>query len=71
MRELGVSSGLAQIATILVVFGLRLLAVWRKWESPTSIDLTDRVWELWSRRHDSDGTDTGDDPDQDRVGARN
>ena len=74
LRELGVSSGLAQIATILVVFGLRLLAVWRKWESPTSIDLTDRMWELWSRHRDPAADDTGsgsgDDPEQNRVGAR-
>ncbi len=50
MWKAGLPSGWAQLFTIVIVFGLRLLAVWRRWESPTSVDLTDRMWDYWHRK---------------------
>lgn len=37
-----------QLATIVTVFAVRVLALWRGWESPTSVDVTDRIWTLWT-----------------------
>lgn len=39
--------GLEQIITVLVVFGLRMLALWRGWRTSPSEDLTDRLWLRW------------------------
>ena len=49
LGELGVDTFLNQLATIIAVFGMRLLALWRGWESPTSVAVTDRLWDFWTR----------------------
>lgn len=41
--------GQAQVATIVLVFALRMLAEWRKWETKPAQDLSDRVWDYWSK----------------------
>lgn len=40
---LGVATFWNQLATIAVVFVVRVLALWRGWESPTPIDVGDRI----------------------------
>ena len=39
-----------QVGTIATVFAVRILALWRGWETPTSVDVTDRLWDFWARR---------------------
>ncbi len=61
--ELTVPIFFAQVAAIVAVAGLRVLALWRGWESPTSIDVTDRLWDFWNRGSQPAG------PGLDSVGA--
>ena len=49
LADFGVDTLLNQLITIVAVFGMRLLAMWRGWESPTSVAVTDRLWDFWSR----------------------
>ena len=49
LADFGVDTLLNQLVTIVAVFGMRLLAMWRGWESPTSVAVTDRLWDFWSR----------------------
>ncbi|MCB0915826.1 MAG: TRIC cation channel family protein [Actinobacteria bacterium] len=43
LYELGLATFWNQIATIATVFVVRILALWRGWESPTPVDMTDRI----------------------------
>lgn len=56
-----------QLGTIATVFGVRVLAVWRGWETPTSVDVTDRLWDFWSRKglHRRTTIERPDDPAED------
>lgn len=50
----------AQMLTIFSVFALRLLAVWRGWESPTAVDATDKLWAFWSHGRGTTAVKRGD-----------
>ncbi|MDQ1246366.1 MAG: hypothetical protein QG597_734 [Actinomycetota bacterium] len=41
-----------QLATIVTVFAVRVLALWRGWESPTSVDVTERLGNFWTQTKD-------------------
>lgn len=46
--ELGLATFWNQLATIATVFVVRILALWRGWESPTAVDVSSKLTTAWT-----------------------